>query len=318
MNYFSIIHSMLLNITISNAIIVPKTNELFTNIEYQTFVTNDDLNELIRGYPAFLQLTLRENKYYTGSDASLCPLPYDENTLLDDPDVEKLQYFDPRKCEKPWTWTQQNQIIVPVQKEFTINKRLGKLIFRNNNLEIIQSYTHYLNTMESVGITLVDRFCLFLMEVMDRIDDFSHASIRLPLSNRTVFYLVGNLSIYYFKKLLRHIYDTFRKYFISTLPLDCISNVLKEIYPNDELNNFDGIPILKNNIEKYKAQLLECRKLTHLKRNYAILINDDLWEHDIISKDIPDNQDLITLYEDNVEKIATLFNVARVSLFVYL
>ncbi|XP_050534972.1 uncharacterized protein LOC126901994 isoform X2 [Daktulosphaira vitifoliae] len=316
MNYFSIIHSMLLNITISNAIIVPKTNELFTNIEYQTFVTNDDLNELIRGYPAFLQLTLRENKYYTGSDASLCPLPYDENTLLDDPDVEKLQYFDPRKCEKPWTWTQQNQIIVPVQKEFTINKRLGKLIFRNNNLEIIQSYTHYLNTMESVGITFVDRFCLFLIEVMDRIDVFSVAVLLLPLSDKTVDYLIGNVSIYNFKNLFKYIYDIFRKYFISTLPLDCISNALKEIYPKDELNNIDGIQILKKDIEKYKAQLLECRKLTHLKRNYAILINDDLWEHDIISKEIPDNEVLIKLYQGSVQKVAKLFNAAEVFLCI--
>ncbi|XP_050534974.1 uncharacterized protein LOC126901995 isoform X2 [Daktulosphaira vitifoliae] len=306
MNYYIIIFIMLLNIKISNTIIVPKTNELFTNIENQTFVTNDNLDELIREYPAFLQLTLQENKYYTGSDASLCPLPYDENTLLDDPDVEKLQYFDPRECEKPWTWTQQNQIIVPVPKEFTINKRLGKLIFRNNNLEIIQSYTHYLNTMESVGITVVDRFCLYLVEAVDRIKGFSKA----------IEYLVVNVCMHNFKKLIKYIYDTFKQYFISTLPLDCISNILVKIVLNNDIKNWDGLRILLDNIDQYSAQLLECRKLTKLKRNYAVLVNDNLWKWDITLEEKPNNDDLIKLYQDSVRMGAVLFNANEVFFFM--
>ncbi|XP_050534973.1 uncharacterized protein LOC126901995 isoform X1 [Daktulosphaira vitifoliae] len=306
MNYYIIIFIMLLNIKISNTIIVPKTNELFTNIENQTFVTNDNLDELIREYPAFLQLTLQENKYYTGSDASLCPLPYDENTLLDDPDVKKLEYFDPRECEKPWTWTQQNQIIVPVQKEFTINKRLGKLIFRNNNLEIIQSYTHYLNTMESVGITVVDRFCLYLVEAVDRIKGFSKA----------IEYLVVNVCMHNFKKLIKYIYDTFKQYFISTLPLDCISNILVKIVLNNDIKNWDGLRILLDNIDQYSAQLLECRKLTKLKRNYAVLVNDNLWKWDITLEEKPNNDDLIKLYQDSVRMGAVLFNANEVFFFM--
>ncbi|XP_050534956.1 uncharacterized protein LOC126901990 isoform X5 [Daktulosphaira vitifoliae] len=316
MNYYRNIHIILFNIIISNALIIHQTNELYKNIENQTFITNDDLNQLIRENLKFLQLTLRENKYYTGSDASLCPLPYDKNTLLDDPDVKKLKYFDPRECEKPWSWTQQNQIIVPVPKEFTIDKKLGDLVRQDSNLEIIQKYTYYLNTIESVGITLVDRFCLFLVEAIDRIDSYSRAMVLYPFPNITVEYLVVNVSIYNFKKLFKHMYKTFKQYFISTLPFDCMLNILNNIYPNDHLNNFDGLSILKTNIEKYKDQLLECRQLSNLKKNYAILENDDLWKWDITSKDEPNDRELIKLHQDSVRLGAVLFNVTEVFSFM--
>ncbi|XP_050534967.1 uncharacterized protein LOC126901993 isoform X2 [Daktulosphaira vitifoliae] len=305
MNYYGNIHIILLNIIISNAIIVHEINELFTNIENQTFVTKDNLYELIRSYPAFIKLTLRENKYYTGSDASLCPLPYDENTLLDDPDVKKLQYFDPRECKKPWTWTQQNQIIVPVPKNDTTKIKLGELIRHDSNLKVIQKYTYYLNTMESVGITLVDRFCSFVVEVINRFHSFPNKTVVYNLKKVNPVHLRINLNIVCFKKLFVRIYETFKKYFISTLPLDCITNILKVFSPNDELTD---IPIPMENIDQYKAKLLECRTLTNLKKNYAILENDELWEHDAISNKKRHYNDIISLHNRTVLEGADLFD----------
>ncbi|XP_050539968.1 uncharacterized protein LOC126904779 [Daktulosphaira vitifoliae] len=308
MNYYRNIHIILLNIIISNAIIVHETNELFTNIENQTFVTNDDLDKLIKAYPAFLQLTLQENKYYIGCDASLCPLPYDENTVLDDPEVEKLEFFDPRECEKPWSWTQQNQIIVPIPKKCSINKRLGELIRRDYNLEIIQKYTYYLNTIESVGITLVDRFCLFLVEAIDRIDSFSDVTIVFKSFEIKEDHLNMNFSIYNFKKLFKNIYDTFKQYFISTLPLDCILNILQKITLNNEYKKWFDLLIKEENKNQHRAQLLECMRLTNLKRNYTILVNDNLWD-DFTLRATLKIDELIKLQHVNVRKGAELFNV---------
>ncbi|XP_050534952.1 uncharacterized protein LOC126901990 isoform X1 [Daktulosphaira vitifoliae] len=307
MNYYYI-DIILLNIIISNAIIVQETNELYKNIENQTFITNDDLNQLIRKYPGFIKLYLQENKYYTGSDASLCPLPYDETTLLDDPDVKKLQYFDPRECEKPWTWTQQNQIIVPVPKDFTINKKLGELVRQDSDLEILQKYTYYLNTIESVGITLVDRFCLFLVEAIDRIDGFSDVTDVFKSIEIKIDHIKINFSIHNFKKLFKHIYMTFKKYFISTLILDCISNILQKITTNYSLQESFDLLIKEENKDQHRAQLLECRKLANLKRNYAILVNDNLW-NDFTLRTIYNIDELIQLHYFNTKKGAELFNV---------
>ncbi|XP_050534955.1 uncharacterized protein LOC126901990 isoform X4 [Daktulosphaira vitifoliae] len=309
MNYYYI-DIILLNIIISNAIIVQETNELYKNIENQTFITNDDLNQLIRKYPGFIKLYLQENKYYTGSDASLCPLPYDETTLLDDPDVKKLQYFDPRECEKPWTWTQQNQIIVPVPKDFTINKKLGELVRQDSDLEILQKYTYYLNTIESVGITLVDRFCLFLVEAIDRIDGFSDVTDVFKSIEIKIDHIKINFSIHNFKKLFKHIYKTFKKYFISTLPLECIFNTLYKIAPIVDIKQCTDILINKENKDQYRAQLLECMKLTNLKRNYAVLVNDDLWNDEAV-KAILNIDELINLQHVNIRKGAEIFNVTE-------
>ncbi|XP_050541073.1 uncharacterized protein LOC126905436 [Daktulosphaira vitifoliae] len=310
MNYYRNIHIILLNIIISNALIVHEKNELFTNIENQTLVTNDDLNNLIRENLPFLKLILRENKYYTGSDASLCPLPYDENTLLDDPDVEKLKYFDPREYKKPWSWTQQNQIIVPVPKDFTINKKLGDLVRQDSNLKIIQKYTYYLNTMESVGITLADRFCLFLVEAIDRIDSFSDDKVVFDSSEANFDHLKMNFSIFNYMKLFKHIYKIFKKYFISTLPLECIFNTLFKIAPKGDIQKWTDILINKENKDQYRAQLLECMKLTNLKRNYAVLVNDDLWNDEAL-KAILNIDELIKLQHVNIRKGAEIFNVTE-------
>ncbi|XP_050534960.1 uncharacterized protein LOC126901990 isoform X9 [Daktulosphaira vitifoliae] len=307
MNYYYI-DIILLNIIISNAIIVQETNELYKNIENQTFITNDDLNQLIRKYPGFIKLYLQENKYYTGSDASLCPLPYDETTLLDDPDVKKLQYFDPRECEKPWTWTQQNQIIVPVPKDFTINKKLGELVRQDSDLEILQKYTYYLNTIESVGITLVDRFCLFLVEAIDRIDSFSNVTIIFDSFEIKINHLKMNFTIANFIMLFKNMYHTFMQYFISTLPLDCISKILQKITSNVHYKKWFDLLVKEKNKDQHRAQLLECRNLTNLKRNYAILVNDNLWNDEAL-KAILNIDELIKLQHVNYKKGAKLFNV---------
>ncbi|XP_050529209.1 uncharacterized protein LOC126898847 [Daktulosphaira vitifoliae] len=167
MNFFSKMHIVLLRIIISNVIIVYTNDELSQNTENQQYITINDLNKLIREYPAFLQLTLQKQDYYTGKDVLRCPMPYNENTIIDDNDVVHSKYFNPRECKKPWTWTQKNEIDVPVSIDDTIGKKLGNIIKPciKNNTNIIQCYTHYLNVMESVGLTLVDRYCLFELEV---------------------------------------------------------------------------------------------------------------------------------------------------------
>ncbi|XP_050536468.1 uncharacterized protein LOC126902845 isoform X3 [Daktulosphaira vitifoliae] len=256
MNYYSKIHIILLEIIISNVIIVYTNNEFKQNIENQTSITINDLNILIREYPAFIQLKLQKQEYYTGKDIARCPMPYNENTILDDADVVTAELFNPRECKKPWTWTRKNELEVPVPINGTVGKKLGEIIrpCLKNNTNIIQCYTHYLNVIESVGLTFVDRFFLFQIEICDRvlvlmnnvdyIEKFSLFNIK-PNIPKIITFVIN------FRLLFDNIYDVFKQYNISTLPLNCVDIVMEKMFDN-------------NNHKHYKTQrkqFLNCREL---------------------------------------------------------
>ncbi|XP_050536479.1 uncharacterized protein LOC126902855 [Daktulosphaira vitifoliae] len=224
-------------------------------------------------------------------------MPYNENTIIDDPDIVAINLFNPREHKKPWTWTRKNEIDVPVPIKGTIGLKLGEIIqpCLKNNTNIIQCYTHYLNVIESVGLTLIDRFCLFIIEVFNRIGalndntdfikDYSLFNIRLNIS-------VLSVILEKFKNLLNNICFAFKRYFISTLPLDCVTNTMKKImlYFNQEQSMGDTI----------KKQFLNCRKIMKSKINYAVLDNDQYWKWDITSDCKPDdNLLMITQYGNN-------------------
>ncbi|XP_050536446.1 uncharacterized protein LOC126902832 [Daktulosphaira vitifoliae] len=288
MNYYSKIF-IIMKIIILNVIIVRTNDELNQNTENQTSITIDDLNILIRKYPAFIQLKLQKQEYYTGKDIARCPMPYNENTILDDPDVVEYNFFNPRDCKKPWTWTRKNEIDVPVPIDSTVGQKLGDIIRPciKDKINIIQCYTHYLNVIESVGLTLIDRFCMFQIEFLDRIlvvtknidylKKFSLFNIKQNTSGlNLIFENAGQLA--------KNIYDAFTQYYISTLPLNCISNITKES-SNLESNAY---------CQEQRKQILNCRQLMKSKINYAILENDQDWEWDITSVCKPDDSVLMT------------------------
>ncbi|XP_050536478.1 uncharacterized protein LOC126902854 [Daktulosphaira vitifoliae] len=240
-------------------------------------------------------LTLQKQDYYTSKSTSRCPMPYNENTILDDPDLVRSKYFNPRKCKKPWTWTQKNEIDVPVPIDDTIGKKLGNIIKPciKNNTNIIQCYTHYLNVMESVGLTLIDRFCLFELELWNKLghleltvdykEDFSLFTITI---NFKAIKLIFDNS----KKLLKNIIFAFKRYYISTLPLDCVENIL------EIMQSFSGNV---NEIYQFIKLFKQCRILMKKKRNYAVLDNDQYWNWDFTSVCKPDDHLLVSTQNEN-------------------
>ncbi|XP_050536467.1 uncharacterized protein LOC126902845 isoform X2 [Daktulosphaira vitifoliae] len=300
MNYYSKIHIILLEIIISNVIIVYTNNEFKQNIENQTSITINDLNILIREYPAFIQLKLQKQEYYTGKDIARCPMPYNENTILDDPDVVSSELFNPRECEKPWTWTRQNEIEVPVPINGTVGKRLGDIIrpCLKNNTNIIQCYTHYLNVIESVGLTLLDRYCLFQIEFLRRLSamdeniDFieKYSLFNIQFNYPVITSILGNI-----EQLLNNIRVAFTSYHISTLPFDCATNFSDKTKKSGPFSQEKSIHILK------------CRELIISKTNYAILKNDQYWKWDITSDNKPDDTVLLTTQNDNTKLGLNLF-----------
>ncbi|XP_050536456.1 uncharacterized protein LOC126902840 isoform X2 [Daktulosphaira vitifoliae] len=296
MNYYCKIHTILLKVILLNVISVYTNDEFSQNTENQTSITIDDLNILIREYPAFLQLKLQKQEYYTDKDIARCPMPYNENTILDDPDVVKFDCFNPRKCKKPWTWTCKNEIDVPVPINGTVGKKLGDIIGPciKNNTNIIQCYTHYLNVIESVGLTFVDRFCLFEIEIWDRmsiiVDKIDYIE-KFSLFNIKTNMAMLSLIVVNFKELLDNIYVAFKQYYISTLPLDCIANVMKKMFENTIKT--------EKAFQKFREQYVSCRYLLNSKRNYAILVNDQYWEWDITSDCKPDDTDIMTTQYKN-------------------
>ncbi|XP_050536466.1 uncharacterized protein LOC126902845 isoform X1 [Daktulosphaira vitifoliae] len=292
MNYYSKIHIILLEIIISNVIIVYTNNEFKQNIENQTSITINDLNILIREYPAFIQLKLQKQEYYTGKDIARCPMPYNKNTILDDPDVVSTELFNPRKCKKPWTWTRKNEIEVPVPINGTVGKKLGNIIrpCLKNNINIIQCYTHYLNVIESVGLTFVDRFCLFEIEIWDRIKMLFNSKT-LSLFNIKLNNSILNSIFNTTNQLLNNIYVASTRYYISTLPLDCVANVREKMINNNKKHN--------NYYPEKRKQLLNCRELMKPKLNYAILDIDQYWDWDINSNCKPDSTEIMTTQYNN-------------------
>ncbi|XP_050536469.1 uncharacterized protein LOC126902846 [Daktulosphaira vitifoliae] len=288
MNSHSTICIILLKLIIFNVITV------YTND--QTRITIDVLNKLIKKYPAFIQLRLQEQDYYTGKDIARCPMPYNENTILDDPDVVSSELFNPRECEKPWTWTRQNEIEVSVPINGTVGKRLGDIIrpCLKNNTNIIQCYTHYLNVIESVGLTLIDRFCLFLLEAYKRLQQLRY---NIDYNNNySLFNITANFTALttIFKNvemLLYNMLSAFKRYYISTLPLDCVKNILDKmiLYFRQDQRKSDAI-------EKHA---LNCRELMKSKRNYAVLDSDPDWKWDYTSDYKPDNTSLILTQLEN-------------------
>ncbi|XP_050536470.1 uncharacterized protein LOC126902848 [Daktulosphaira vitifoliae] len=279
MNFFSEIHIVLLEIIITNIIIAYTKDEFSQNSEKHISITISDLNKLVREYPAFLKLTLQKQEYYTGKDVSRCPMHYNENTILDYPDLAQSKNFNHIEHTNPWTWTQNNETDVPVPIDNTIGQKLGSIIKPciKNNFNIIQCYTQYLNVIESVGITLVDRFCLFELEVWSMLDKLE-ASVdykeNFSLFNITLNTEFLTLIIDVFKILLNNISFAFKRYDISTLPLDCVSNVMG-------MFSTEG--------DEFQENFLKCRELMKSKRNYAILDNDQYWEWNITSDCKPDN-----------------------------
>ncbi|XP_050536465.1 uncharacterized protein LOC126902844 isoform X4 [Daktulosphaira vitifoliae] len=304
MNYYSKICIILLKIIIFNVITVYTIDELGQNTENQTSITIDDLNILIREYPAFIQLKLQKQEYYTGKDIARCPMPYNENTILDDPDVVSSDLFNPRECEKPWTWTRKNEIDVPVPINGTVGKKLGDIIRPciKNNTNIIQCYTHYLNVIESVGLTFVDRFCLYQIEYWDRISVMSKNidySENFSLFNIKPNILVLHSIVKNTYQLLFNIYAAFRRYHISTLPLDCVINL--------KVNMFNIINGNNAFVQKLREQFLNCRELMKSKLNYAVLDNIENWEWDITSDNKPDDTVLMTTQYKNDKVGINLF-----------
>ncbi|XP_050536461.1 uncharacterized protein LOC126902842 isoform X2 [Daktulosphaira vitifoliae] len=229
-------------------------------------------------------------------------MPYNKNTILDDLDLDIVQskYFNPRKCKKPWTLTQQNEIDVPVPIDDAIGKKLGNIIKPciKNNTNIIQCYTQYLNVIESVGLTLVDRFCLFILEVIDRLDDLNDNADFIndfSLFDITINFAVLNIIIEKFAVLFYNILSSFKRYYISTLPLDCVSDVLTTFTTNIIL--YDG-PFIED-LDVYYEQLLKCRELMKSKKNYVVLDNDQYWKWDYTSDYKPGDDLMILAQQEN-------------------
>ncbi|XP_050536459.1 uncharacterized protein LOC126902841 [Daktulosphaira vitifoliae] len=283
---------ILLKVIISNAIIIHPVDECNSKTDDITFITINNLKKLTREYPAFIKLTLQEHKYYTESGASLCPLPYEKENVITDPTVITfLEFhnikFDPRKCEKPWTWTQHNECLVPIIFS-TTGEKLGKIIqpCLKDNINIIQCYTLYLNVIESSSVTLVDRFCLFVIIAIDNIEQIENDESLFDLIRDTSISLLSietTVVIEWFKLLLEYMFIAFHQYFISTLPLDCIKNVLEKYMHNNQSFNKP----IENKIECRK-HLLDCMKITKLKKNYVLLTDHENWNWDINSEEKPE------------------------------
>ncbi|XP_050536457.1 uncharacterized protein LOC126902840 isoform X3 [Daktulosphaira vitifoliae] len=304
MNYYCKIHTILLKVILLNVISVYTNDEFSQNTENRTSITIDDLNILIREYPAFLQLKLQKQEYYTGKDIARCPMPYNENTILDDPDVVSSELFNPRECKKPWIWTRKNEIDVPVPINGTVGKKLGDIIKPciKNNTNIIQCYTHYLNVIESVGLTFADRFCLYMIEMYDRILVLTN---KIDYLNKfSLFNIKTNTSVLHSilkntYQLLFNIYIAFSRYYISTLPLDCVIHLKVNVFNINKGNNAF--------VQKLKEQFLNCRELMKSKLNYAVLGNIENWEWDITSDNKPDDTVLMTTQYKNDKVGLNLF-----------
>ncbi|XP_050539942.1 uncharacterized protein LOC126904764 [Daktulosphaira vitifoliae] len=280
MNYFREMHFILLIIIISNVIIVFTTQ----NAENQVTITTDDMDKLIRDYPAFIKMTLQNNEYYTGKDVSHCSMPDDENTTIDDSDIEQYKVSNLR--------------------ESIIGQRLGNIIkpCLKDNTQITQCYTHYLNVIESVGLTLVDRYCLFEYEVWNRLQDLEFSVDYIE--NYSLFNIDINIPLLFsivkkFVTLLENISFTFKQYGISTIPLDCVSDAM------------DCMPLYFQEgmceDEKFKHHLQTCRALMKSKLNYAALDNDQHWEWDITSDSKPNDNSIILIQQTNNDIGLNLF-----------
>lgn len=312
MSNFNEVQVILLKIIISNLIIV-NSNNTFDSFGADDLapITIDDLNKIIRDYPAFIKLKLQEQNYYTGSGASLCPLPYDSETVEEDTIVmDFLRFqnikFDPRNCKKPWTWTQHNERLVPIEISIS-GKKLGNIISlcKKDNIDVEQCYTLYLNVMESSSLTIVDRLCLFLITGIDNFNQIQNdknmvkasRELNVTLSQLQIYVIVGS-----FKRLLVHFFTAFKRYFISTLPLDCIENVLEKFYPStDKFEDSIG------DVKEYREHLLDCMKITKLKKNFAFLGEHENWNWDIDSEEKPEFNSLVKMIYNEIKTANKLF-----------
>lgn len=306
MKYSNKLHIILLKIIISNIIFVYTTNELSQNTEPRPSINIDDLDTLFRRYPAFIQLTLQQQGHYTGKNVARCPMPCSEDTVIDDLDEFDLS---PKDSSMAWMWTDKNHIDVPVPINGTVGKKLGKIIqpCLKNNTNILQGYTHYLNVIESVGLTIADRFCLYGLEIIDRLDmmeeDIDYQE-DYSLFEITVNFPTLRLINDKFKHLLTQIVYAFQQYYISTLPLDCVANAFEHFIKFFDQNN---MPINPEDPEVCYTKYLHSRELMKRKINYASLDGDELWKWDITSESKPDDNTLILIQFANIEKGLKLF-----------
>ncbi|XP_050521289.1 uncharacterized protein LOC126894371 isoform X2 [Daktulosphaira vitifoliae] len=192
--------------------------------------------------------------------------------------------MDKMVCPIPWSHTGHYDEIIYGKIEIA-NKSLSRVVhacFLNGKYSL--GYAIILNTIESIGITYIYRFCEFAREMNRR---------QIILTN------------YYndFSEILYLLRVIFNREWISLDPYECLIIVYKKHkskYTNFEFNNLD---------EDYRSDLFSCMESMKIKINF-VDVESPLRPLENLS-----NEELFILWQNDKQNIIKLYNLDKGYLF---